>query len=163
MYSVLAMTLFQGVLVAVSLLLCLLLIVVVLLQKGRGGGLAGAFGGAGGGGGAFGAKTGDVFTVVTVVLALVFLMLNVVGNWILLPEEVEPQAQAEVTGAPGAPVLPEGAIPPPGTTPTVPPATGTGTGERVTPPAVPATPAEDVDDGGEAAEPGPSTPDAEPE
>ncbi len=59
---------------------CGLLMLVILLQRGRGEGLAGAFGG-GGGGGAFGAKTGDVFTVVTVVMAAVFLLLAVIANF----------------------------------------------------------------------------------
>ncbi|RLS51073.1 MAG: preprotein translocase subunit SecG, partial [Planctomycetota bacterium] len=39
----------------------LFLILLVLIQRGRGGGLAGAFGGAGGQS-AFGTKAGDVFT-----------------------------------------------------------------------------------------------------
>lgn len=58
------------------LLTCLLLIIVVLLQKGRGGGLGGAFGGAGSS--AFGTRTGDVFTWVTIVLTALFLILAVV-------------------------------------------------------------------------------------
>ena len=66
---------------AVALIfVCLFLILVILLQKGRGGGLAGAFGG-GGGSSAFGAKTGDVFTWITVVVAGVFLLLSVVANF----------------------------------------------------------------------------------
>jgi preprotein translocase subunit SecG len=108
-----SMSLWHGILIAVTLLVCLLLILVVLLQKNRGGGLAGAFGGAGGGGSAFGAKTGDVFTVITVALAFVFLSLNVVGNWVLVfepePETaaiqpspaVPPSTGAEDTAAPG--------------------------------------------------------------
>ena len=58
---------------------CILLILVVLMQKPKGGGLAGAFGGAGGGGGQqsmFGAKTGDMFTLITVCLFLLFLLLG---------------------------------------------------------------------------------------
>ena len=54
--------------------ICVFLIILVLLQKGRGGGLAGAFGGAGGQS-AFGSKTGDVFTWVTIVVVAVFLLL----------------------------------------------------------------------------------------
>ena len=50
------------------IVICAFLILVILLQRGRGGGLAGAFGGAGGSS-AFGAKTGDVFTWITVVVA----------------------------------------------------------------------------------------------
>lgn len=60
---------------------CFFLIIVVLLQRGRGGGLASAFGG-GGGSSAFGAKTGDVFTWITVVMAGVFIILACVGNFI---------------------------------------------------------------------------------
>ncbi len=54
---------------------CLLLILIVLLQKGRGGGLGAMFGG--GGGGAFGARTGDVLTWVTIVLTGMFLLLAI--------------------------------------------------------------------------------------
>ncbi|MFB3891478.1 MAG: preprotein translocase subunit SecG [Phycisphaerae bacterium] len=56
-------------------LICILLIIVVLLQKGRGGGLGAAFGGAGSS--AFGTRTGDVFTWVTIVLTSLFLILSV--------------------------------------------------------------------------------------
>lgn len=52
----------------------LLLIFIVLLQRGRGGGLAGAFGGAGGQS-AFGTRAGDVFTKITVVLAVIWVVL----------------------------------------------------------------------------------------
>jgi preprotein translocase subunit SecG len=45
------------------------LMIVILLQRGRGGGLAGAFGGLGGQS-AFGTKAGDVFTRITIVLAV---------------------------------------------------------------------------------------------
>ena len=60
---------------------CGLLMLVILIQRGRGSGLTGAFGGAGGGGGAFGAKTGDVLTWVTVIVAGVFIGLAVVSNF----------------------------------------------------------------------------------
>ncbi len=58
----------------------LLLIGVILLQRGRGGGLVGAFGG-GGGQSAFGTKTGDVFTTVTVITFAVFLLMALVLDW----------------------------------------------------------------------------------
>jgi len=67
------MTVFLGLL---FLIICILLITVILLQKGRGGGLSGAFGGVGGGS-AFGARTGDVFTWVTIVLTILFLLLAI--------------------------------------------------------------------------------------
>jgi preprotein translocase subunit SecG len=52
----------------------LLLIFIILLQRGRGGGLAGALGGMGGQS-AFGTKAGDVFTRITVVLAIIWVIL----------------------------------------------------------------------------------------
>jgi preprotein translocase subunit SecG len=62
----------------------LFLIALVLIQRGRGGGLAGAFGGMGGQS-AFGTKAGDVFTRITVVVAacwilLCILAINVLGQ-----------------------------------------------------------------------------------
>lgn len=50
------------------------LIMLILVQKGRGGGLAGALGGMGGQS-AFGTKAGDVFTRVTVVTAVIWILL----------------------------------------------------------------------------------------
>lgn len=52
----------------------LFLILLVLVQRGRGGGLSGAFGGMGGQS-AFGAKAGDTFTRVTVVVASCWIVL----------------------------------------------------------------------------------------
>ncbi len=68
-----------------SILLVILgvvMIFVILLQRGRGGGLIGAFG-AGGGGSAFGTKTGDVFTTITVVLFVLFMFLAIGLNWMV--------------------------------------------------------------------------------
>lgn len=54
------------------------LIALVLIQRGRGGGLAGAFGGMGGQS-AFGTKAGDVFTRITVVVAAVWILLCILA------------------------------------------------------------------------------------
>lgn len=75
---------------------CLLLMLVILLQRGRGGGLAGAFGG-GGGSSAFGAKTGDVFTWITVGLTALFVTLAVVANFVFEPEALASTVAAEVS------------------------------------------------------------------
>jgi len=72
---------------------CALLIMIILLQRGRGGGLSGAFGGAGGQT-PFGAKTGDVFTWITIVMTAVFLVLTVMLNYLFVPD-VYPGAGAE--------------------------------------------------------------------
>ena len=47
------------------------MILLVLIQRGKGGGLAGAFGGMGGQS-AFGTKAGDAFTKITVVTAILW-------------------------------------------------------------------------------------------
>jgi preprotein translocase subunit SecG len=58
----------------ILMLISFLLILVILLQRGRGGGLAGAFGGLGGQS-AFGTKAGDVFTKITIGLVTVWVLL----------------------------------------------------------------------------------------
>jgi len=58
-------------------LTCLFMIGLILIQKGKGGGLAGAFGGVGGSS-AFGTKAGDVFTRVTMVVAGVWIVLSMI-------------------------------------------------------------------------------------
>ena len=52
----------------------LFLILLVLVQRGKGGGLAGAFGGMGGQS-AFGTKAGDLFTKVTIGVAFFWIVL----------------------------------------------------------------------------------------
>jgi preprotein translocase subunit SecG len=63
-----------GILNVVVVLLSLFLIGIILIQRGKGGGLAGAFGGVGGSS-AFGTKAGDVFTKITVGLAIGWIIL----------------------------------------------------------------------------------------
>lgn len=62
---------------AVWVILAVVLILLILIQKGRGGGLAGAFGGAGANS-LMGTKTGDFLTWVTIGLVVVFLFLAVI-------------------------------------------------------------------------------------
>jgi preprotein translocase subunit SecG len=54
------------------------LIVLILIQRGKGGGLAGAFGGMGGQS-AFGTKAGDLFTRITIGLAAFWIILCIVS------------------------------------------------------------------------------------
>ncbi|MFL5241879.1 MAG: preprotein translocase subunit SecG [Gemmataceae bacterium] len=56
------------------ILTSLFLILLVLIQRGKGGGLSGAFGGAGGSS-AFGSRAGDLFTRITIIVAAVWVSL----------------------------------------------------------------------------------------
>ncbi len=73
----------SGIFNVLLVLVSLFLIALVLIQRGKGGGLAGAFGGAGGSS-AFGTKAGDIFTRVTMIVAGIWIalcmMLVVIGN-----------------------------------------------------------------------------------
>jgi preprotein translocase subunit SecG len=62
----------------VLFLTALFLILLVLIQRGRGGGLSGAFGGMGGQS-AFGSKAGDTFTRITIVAATFWILLCIGG------------------------------------------------------------------------------------
>jgi len=67
------------VLAPILILLSLFLILLVLIQRGKGGGLAGAFGGAGGSS-AFGSRAGDTFTRITIYAAafwVLFIMITI--------------------------------------------------------------------------------------
>jgi preprotein translocase subunit SecG len=69
------------------------LILLVLIQKGKGGGLAGAFGGSGGSS-AFGSRAGDTFTRITIYVAAVWILLIMI--MIKLVQPTAPlQAQPE--------------------------------------------------------------------
>ena len=92
-------------------LTALFLILLVLIQRGRGGGLAGAFGGMGGQS-AFGTKAGDVFTKITVGVAafwilLCILAINVLGRQASLFNPslggAAPQATTPMTPPAGGP------------------------------------------------------------
>ncbi|MGD0140133.1 MAG: preprotein translocase subunit SecG [Tepidisphaeraceae bacterium] len=96
----------------IFLFFCFVMIMLVLVQKGRGGGLSGAFGGAGGNT-AFGAKTGDVLTWATSVVFALFVILAVVLNLICdkignrtQPTQPVPQVQHVPAGAPASPASP---------------------------------------------------------
>ncbi|QDU79836.1 Protein-export membrane protein SecG [Polystyrenella longa] len=69
-------------LVLLLILVGLFLMLIVLIQKGRGGGLAGAFGGAGGQS-AFGTKAGDVFTKITIVVATIWFVLSAITGMVI--------------------------------------------------------------------------------
>jgi len=64
----------NGILLFISFVMWLL----ILIQKGKGGGLAGAFGGAGGSS-PFGSKAGDTFTKITLYLAAVWVLVIMIN------------------------------------------------------------------------------------
>jgi preprotein translocase subunit SecG len=68
----------QGLYCLVLFLTALFLILLILIQRGRGGGLSGAFGGMGGQS-AFGSKAGDTFTKITIAAATFWLVLCLAG------------------------------------------------------------------------------------
>src|SRR5687767_14002004 len=93
------------------LLLGFFLIVVVLLQRGRGGGLAGAFGGMGGQS-AFGTKAGDVFTKITIVIAMLWVGVSGASGF-AMRAAANQKASQFADGTPGGsvnedPPVPEG-------------------------------------------------------
>ena len=75
--SLLAVSIYSHLLNLVILLLGLFLMLIILIQRGKGGGLAGAFGAAGGSS-AFGSKAGDAFTRFTVIVAAIWVLMIMV-------------------------------------------------------------------------------------
>jgi len=77
------------------LIVCLSLVLIVLIQRPQGGGLSGAFG-AGGGAGqtAFGTKTGDVLTLVTIGIFVLFLLTAIGLNFAVRPPQAVAPANA---------------------------------------------------------------------
>ena len=134
----------------VLFLLCaVILVLLVLIQRGRGGGLAGAFGGPGGHS-AFGTKTADVFIKATAVLGAIFFLLAVVTALVMRYQEsalwsAEEPPPAEAPAKPGTG---------PGERPAVPPAQV----PEAPPAETPAAPASES--GGAAAPETPKTPDS---
>jgi preprotein translocase subunit SecG len=93
----------------VLLLVGIFLILLVLIQRGKGGGLAGAFGGAGGSS-AFGSRAGDTFTRVTIYLAAVWILLIMFLIKMVQPTDAKTASQPIITkqDIPAAPLPDEG-------------------------------------------------------
>jgi preprotein translocase subunit SecG len=87
------------------ILLSLFMVLLILIQRGKGGGLAGAFGGAGGSS-AFGSRAGDTFTRVTIIVAAIWILLTMILIKIV-PQQDTQQRQGVVDRAP-PPTEPEG-------------------------------------------------------
>jgi protein translocase SecG subunit len=71
-------TVWGWVLTGVLIVLSLIMMFVVLIQRGKGGGLAGAFGGPGGSS-AFGSRAGDAFTKITLYLAAIWVLVIMIS------------------------------------------------------------------------------------
>lgn len=127
------------------LIVSLVMILIVLVQRPQGGGLSGAFGGSAAGSSqtAFGARTGDVLTLVTIGIFLIFLSTAVALNYMVgPPTPVNPTAQSAndtptPAGAPAGGATDQGGAQqpgegttPPAEAPTEPPAEGETTGEQ---------------------------------
>ncbi len=85
----------MNVVAVLFVLTSVLLILVILIQKGKGGGLSGAFGG-GMAGNLLGSKTGDFLTWVTVSIVGVFLLLAIVmAKWYRPDVEYAPTEQTQ--------------------------------------------------------------------
>lgn len=149
------------------LVLGIFLMIIVLLQRGRGGGLAGAFGGMGGQS-AFGSKAGDVFTRITIVVAVLWVVVSGGSGFFLraaaeqegqtrleseLPEEDE--GDGDATGADG-PVIPPQPPQPPADSTTAPESTDVP--RDAADPAAGETPAAEGDNAGPASDVGADTP-----
>ncbi len=98
-----------GLLMVLLLLTALFLIVLVLIQRGKGGGLAGAFGGMGGQS-AFGTKAGDMFTKITIGVATFWIVLCLVTVKVLsgggTSGPVDPNMGSDAQQKPGVSAAP---------------------------------------------------------
>jgi len=104
-------------------LLSVFLTLLILVQRGRGGGLTGALGGMGGQS-AFGAKAGDLFTKITIVTAMIWILLGMGALKVLH----KPRFGSGVTTSPTPPANAPADPTKPGTSTTDPTNTSSGTG-----------------------------------
>lgn len=93
--SLLAVAWYSHLLNLVIILLGLFLILLVLIQRGKGGGLSGAFGGAGGSS-AFGSRTADAFVKITLYLAAVWVLIIMIHVKVVKYDTAQ-QANTSVT------------------------------------------------------------------
>jgi preprotein translocase subunit SecG len=137
-FPVLAIGIFWKFIAVLFVLVSILMILVILIQKGRGGGLSGAFGG-GMASGLLGSKTGDFLTWVTIGLVGVFLLLAILMGMYYRPEVgsniEEPRMPASRQNAPRGATPP---VPTDATPATNPPAATAPSTEGSTPAAAPA-------------------------
>ena len=86
----------------VLILSSLFLILLVLIQRGKGGGLSGAFGGAGGSS-AFGSRAGDTFTRITIYAAAFWVLFIMITIKMTQPEAKQAEPKTPTPTAPANP------------------------------------------------------------
>ena len=101
------LALLKPILAILLFILSIFLILLILVQRGRGGGLVGAFGGMGGQS-AFGAKAGDVFTKVTVVIVCFWITTCII---LLLALKQEANTRSSIFGGGNTSELPAATAP----------------------------------------------------
>ncbi|MBO0698010.1 MAG: preprotein translocase subunit SecG [Zavarzinella sp.] len=93
--SVFAVSFWSHLLNFIIIGLGLLLILTILIQRGKGGGLIGAFGGAGGSS-PFGSKAGDTFTRITITMAGIWVLLIMIHVKVAKQDAIDSQNQASL-------------------------------------------------------------------
>src|SRR5437667_11690855 len=91
----------------ILIVLSLFMMLLILIQRGKGGGLAGAFGGAGGSS-AFGSRAGDTFTRVTIIVAAIWILLVMILIKVVPQQDTRAGQGAVAPAAPAPPNEPEG-------------------------------------------------------
>ena len=113
-FPILAVSFIMKVVAAIWFLCAIALILIILVQKGKGGGLGGAFGG-GMASGILGSKTGDFLTWFTIILVGVFLVFAVIMAKFYKPTvsdfgqdqvQRQPMQQEQPTRPAPAPLIP---------------------------------------------------------
>ncbi len=95
--SLVAVAWYSHLLNLIIIILGLLLMLIVLIQRGKGGGLAGAFGGAGGSS-AFGSRTADAFVKITLYLAAVWVLFIMIHVKVVKYDTVQQTTTSVTTG-----------------------------------------------------------------
>ena len=95
--SLIAVAWYSHLLNAIIIVLGLMLMLIVLIQRGKGGGLAGAFGGAGGSS-AFGSRTADAFVKITLYLAAVWVLFIMIHVKVVKYDTGEQANKPQITG-----------------------------------------------------------------
>lgn len=102
----------QSLLFIFMVILSLFLILIILLQRGKGGGLVGAFGGMGGSS-MFGTKTSDVFLKITIWTTVVWFVTCFGGRYILSMKSGNSLADRATENALTMPAPTNGSVVPP--------------------------------------------------